>query len=154
MSRPDHDARCALVDSSPSVQAHLSILQTVIQRMAGNSAGCKTWCITIVSAILVVTAEQQSPSVAWIAVFPTALFAALDIYYLALEKGFRCTYEAFVKKLHDGCLHPEDLYDLQPTGSVWWLQVRAARSFSVWGFYLPVAMLALVLGWAVSSGVA
>lgn len=122
--------------------------------MAGNSAGCKTWCITIVSAILVVTAEQQNPSVAWIAVFPAVLFAALDIYYLALENGLRCTYEAFVKKLHNGCLSPDDLYDVRPTGSVWRLQARAMRSFSVWGFYLPVAMLALAVGWAVSSGVA
>ncbi|TDB39951.1 MAG: hypothetical protein D9V44_03140 [Actinobacteria bacterium] len=154
MSKPGNEPDTALVDSSPSVQAHLSILQAVIQRMAGNSAGCKTWCITIVSAILVVTAEQQNPSVVWIAVFPTALFAALDIYYLALEKGFRCTYEAFVRKLHTGDLLPSDLYDVQPTGSVWRLQAGALRSFSVWGFYLPVAMLALVVGWAVSSGVA
>ncbi len=35
---------------SGAVQSYLGILQGVINRMASNSAGCKTWCITLVSA--------------------------------------------------------------------------------------------------------
>ena len=52
----------SLDETSPSVQAHLGIIQGVIQRMATNSAACKTWCITIVSAILVVVADKQNPN--------------------------------------------------------------------------------------------
>ncbi len=33
---------------SPAVQTHLSLIQAVIARMAGNSRSCKTWCITLV----------------------------------------------------------------------------------------------------------
>jgi len=40
------------------VQSHLTILQAVIQRMASNSASSKTWCVTLVSAILVIVADK------------------------------------------------------------------------------------------------
>ena len=37
----------------PAVQAHISMLQGIISRMANNSANCKTWVITIIAAMLV-----------------------------------------------------------------------------------------------------
>ena len=141
------DAKTILTldETSPSVQAHLGIIQGVIQRMATNSAGCKTWCITIVSAILVVVADKQNPNLAWIAVFPTVLFAALDAYYLALEKGFRNSYNSFIRKLHNGTLAAEDLYSIFSIGSQSRLQLEALKSFSIWGFYLPLIILAVVV---------
>lgn len=87
-----------LNENSPSVQTHLGILQGVIERMAGNSTSAKAWCITLVSAILVVVADKNKPQYTLIAIIPTILFGALDIYYLALEKGFRNTYNEFVKR--------------------------------------------------------
>ena len=56
-----------LSETSPSVHAHLSILQSVIQRMASNSTSCKTWFITVVSAILVIVADKGKPNFAFIA---------------------------------------------------------------------------------------
>lgn len=82
----------AFREDSQAVQAHLGIMQDVIQRMASNSASCKTWCITLVSAILVVVADKGKPEYAWLALIPTVLFFALDAYYLALEKMFRLSY--------------------------------------------------------------
>lgn len=67
-----------LDESSPSVQAHLQIIQAVINRMAGNSSSCKTWCITLVSAILVVIADKGKPDFAFISLLPALLFCALD----------------------------------------------------------------------------
>ena len=90
----------SLDESSASVQFHLGILQGVINRMAINSSQCKAWCITIVSAILVIVADKGKPDYAWIALLPTILFTFLDIYYLVLEKGFRESYCHFVKKVH------------------------------------------------------
>jgi len=46
---------------SPAVQSYLTILQDVIGRMASNSAGAKTWCIALVSAIIVVIADKGEP---------------------------------------------------------------------------------------------
>ena len=131
-------------ETSPSIQTHLGILQGIVLRMATNSTACKTWCITIVSAILVIVADKGKPDFVWIALFPAILFAGLDAYYLALEKGFRNSYNEFIRKLHTGQLSTEDMYSVAPTGRNLDLQVSALKSFSVWGFYVPlVALLAI-----------
>lgn len=134
----------AFDETSPSIQTHLEILQGIVLRMATNSTSCKTWCITIVSAILVIVADKGKPDFAWIALFPSILFAGLDAYYLALEKGFRNSYNEFIKKLHTGQLTTEDLYSVAPTGRSLDLQVAALKSFSVWGFYLPLVALVAI----------
>lgn len=46
---------------SGAVQSYLGILQRVINRMAANSSACKTWCIALVSAIVVITADKGKP---------------------------------------------------------------------------------------------
>jgi hypothetical protein len=128
-------------ETSPSVQGHLGIIQNVIQRMGGNSTACKTWCITVVAALLVVVADKGKPQLALLALLPTVLFAALDVYYLALEKGFRQSYDDFIRKLHMQALTASDLYSLEPTGNIWSLQLKSLGSFSIWGFYVPLLLL-------------
>lgn len=130
-----------LTENSPSVQTHLSILQSIIQRMASNSSSCKTWCITIVSAILVIVADKGNPNYVFISILPTLLFLALDAYYLALEKAFRETYKEFVKKVHLGTATVSDLYAVNPSGSMLCHQVAALMSFSVWSFYVALLIL-------------
>ena len=112
--------------------------------MATNSTSCKTWCITIVSAILVIVADKGKPDFAWIALFPTILFAGLDAYYLALEKGFRNSYNEFIKKLHTGQLTTENLFSVAPIGRSIDLQFGALKSFAVWGFYIPLIALVAI----------
>lgn len=140
------DARVLLTekDSHSAIQVHLGILQNVIDRMAGNSASAKTWCITVVSALLVVAADRQKPSIALIALFPAAVFCLLDAYYLGLERGFRKTYEDFVRKVHSGAASLSDLYVVTPAGSLCQLWASSAASFSVWGFYGMVFGLVLI----------
>lgn len=60
--------------NSQAVQSHLSITQSVIQRMATNSSSCKAWCITVVSAILVIVADKGKSQYAYIAIIPNILF--------------------------------------------------------------------------------
>jgi hypothetical protein len=131
-----------LDETSPSVQAHLGIIQNVVQRMAANSAGCKTWCVTIVAAILVLIADKGKPQLVLLAVLPILIFGALDVYYLHLEKGFRTSYNDFITKVHERKLQASDLYSLVATGSTKRLVIDALKSFSVWGFYVPLLVLA------------
>lgn len=126
---------------SSSIQTHLGIMQNVIQRMSSNSAACKAWCVTLVAAVLVIIADKGKPDYAWIALLPTVVFAALDAYYLALEKAFRNSYNAFIKKLHNQQLIEEDLYSVAPVGNMNKLQMESLKSFSIWGFYLSLAVL-------------
>ncbi len=137
-----------LMEDSPSVQAHLGILQNVIDRMATNSSSAKSWSITIVSAILVVVADKNKPDYALIALIPTLLFLLLDIYYLGMEKGFRNSYNIFVKKVHEGILTTDDLFSVKPTGTDLKLQWEALGSFSVWGFYSFLGGMILIARFA------
>jgi hypothetical protein len=130
-----------LTEASPSVQAHLQIIQAVIVRMANNSSACKAWCITLVSAILVVVAEKDSNTLVFIALVPTVFFLALDAYYLALEHGFRESYNNFINKMHRQELHTEDLFVVTAAGKTWRHELKAIKSFSVWGFYGPLMLV-------------
>ena len=131
---------------SSAVQAHLSILQSIIQRMAENSRSCKVWCVTLVSAILVLVARTGEPRHALLALAPVALFLLLDAYYLALERAFRKSYDAFVAKLHKGDLAADDLYAVKPVGMGVRLVLDCLRSSSVWLFY-PALIATIVLAW-------
>ncbi len=133
---------------SSAVQHHLTLLQGIIQRMAENSRSCKLWCITIVAAVLVLVARTEQPDYALIALLPAILFLILDTYYLALERAFRNSYNAFVRKLHSGELQSGDLYRLAPTGSIYWLFLTCLKSFSIWPFY-PALGIMVVVVWAV-----
>jgi hypothetical protein len=130
-------------ENSEAVQAHLSIAQSVIQRMASNSAGCKAWCITLVSAILVVVAQQGKPHFALLAIVPILLFGFLDTYYLSLEKRFRNAYNKFIDKLHGGEIKATDLYAIEPHGKVGQAVGEAILSPSIYPFY--IVLLALVV---------
>src|SRR2546425_4593734 len=95
------------------------ILQSVISRMATNSSNCKTWCVTLVSAIVVIIADKGKPDYVWISVVPIALFLLLDTYYLSLEREFRGVYNDFIRKLHFGNATVDDVFYVAPrTGMV------------------------------------
>jgi len=133
---------------SPTVQSYLTILQGVISRMASNSAGAKTWCIALVSAIIVVVADKAEPGYVWIAIVPVALFFLLDAYYLGLERQFRDRYNDFIGKLHEGKAEVEDVFIVTPGGGLsetLKAAFGACRSVSVWPFYLLLALMLLVV---------
>ncbi|MFZ4715526.1 MAG: hypothetical protein ACOYL6_17515 [Bacteriovoracaceae bacterium] len=131
-------------ENDSSVQSHLVILQNVIQRMAENCNSSKTWCVTIVSAILVAIADKNKPQMVWLCIAPILLFCALDIHYLALEKGFRDSYNSFIKKLHSDILSHEDLFAVNPSGKMVGHHIESFLSFSVWAFYLVLLGLVIV----------
>ena len=139
---------------SSAVQAHLTIMQDVIQRMAENSRSCKVWCITLISAVLVLVARTEKPDHVLIALAPAVLFLVLDTYYLALERAFRDSYKAFVCKLHNDTLTSPDLYVVDPTGSIpkqFFATLANPRRFSIWSFYPTLVVMILLAWWLVMS---
>lgn len=130
---------------SSSVQTHLKIIQGVITRMAENSRACKIWCITIVSAGLVLAARADRPDFVLISLVPAVAFLILDAYYLALERAYRGSYNLFVQKLARGELTPSDLYVVEPAGSVPKTFRHSLRSFSIYPFYAALAITVLVV---------
>ena len=131
---------------SPAVQAHLTMMQGVINRMAENSRSCKVWCVTLVAAVLVLVARTGEPQHALLALVPTLLFLFLDSYYLALERAFIRSQNTLVKKLHQGELQSTDVYRIVPMGMGLLLVGRCLGSVSIWLFY-PLVVATVVLAW-------
>ena len=153
MSDRSHEApngeQSQLDHESLAVQKHLDIMQGVITRMAENSRSCKVWCITLVAATLVLVARTGEPKHALIALVPILLFLFLDSYYLALERAFIASQNAFVGKLHRNQLALTDLFKIAPLGMGWRLVGRCLLgSVSILPFYVLVASTVL-LAWLV-----
>ena len=100
--------------------------------------------------MLVLVADKGKPELFWLALFPIPVSAALDIYYMGLERGFRDSYNIFVRRLHSGSLPHEDLYAVAPSKDIKWLRSESLLSYSVLGFYLPLALLFVVLRYIVT----
>ena len=135
-----------LTPESSSVQSYLNILQEIISRMATNSANCKNWCITLVSAILVVIADKNKPNYAWISLIPIILFFLLDAYYLAQERSFRAIYNKFIQDLHSSKATTENLFVLVPLRgfNVVKSLFEASSSFAVYPFYLTLFLTVII----------
>ena len=137
------------VFESSAVQSHISMLQGLINRMAGNSANCKNWTITLVAAMLVLLVDKkmQLPN-AWLCLIPVGLFYLLDCYYLGLERIVIKSQKDFLNKLSKNLNYVNQLYRVEP------LRIRCAQlcntikamwSPSTTPFYLIVALVVFIL---------
>jgi hypothetical protein len=137
--------------SSSSVQGYLAALQGTISRMASNSANCKTWCITAVSALLVAMVEKEDIEPIRVLLVPIVMFGLLDAYYLGLERVFRERYDKAVQSLAVGVLTSNELFRISPElswGAMVMATTKALMSFSV----APVYLLLLgMLSWALRT---
>jgi hypothetical protein len=137
---------------SSAVQEHIKMLQGIINRMATNSANCKTWTITILAALLVLVVDGKiSHNDLWICYIPVALFFFLDCFYLGLERNFVKKQEKFIKKINDGTDVSADLFAVKTNNAdtCWkrffypiknffcqlWNTFKGAFSFSTLPFY-------------------
>ena len=88
---------------SPAVQAHINMLQGIINRMASNSANFKTWSITILAALLVLVVDGKIDLCnLWICYIPIGLFFFLDCFYLGLERQFVEKQEKLIDNINKG----------------------------------------------------
>lgn len=129
---------------SPAVLKHIDIYQALINRMAANSAACKQWAITLVSAILVFALDKGPAEIAIIALIPALMFCFLDAYYLSLERKFRGAYSSFLDKLHGNTLSTNELYRVNVDKKLPTNFLSSLLSWSVWPFYLGMMGLALL----------
>ena len=129
---------------------YINLLQENINRMSSNSASCKTWLISIITALLAIqTTIENMSDILPIAVIPTFLFYFLDSYYLGLEKRFIVIETNFINKIKmDEDCH-EDLYSMNPqqVGTDKEYTWKGLKSYSTWPFYsiLIICVLAISL---------
>ena len=76
---------------------HLEMIQIIINRMASNSFLIKGWCVTLVSAVFVLSAKDANTTFIAVAFFPVLMFWILDAYFLRQERLFRKLYNKVSK---------------------------------------------------------
>ena len=133
---------------SESVRAHLAGLQGTITRLAGNSAQCKTWCVTITAALLALSLDKNVQAAMPLAALPIVIFGLLDTYYLSLERRIRNVYRNFADKIRDDVADPNSPEALlfsfgntQTDDSF----LACLKSGSIWVFYVGLLVLAAVV---------
>ena len=133
-----------MTDDPQMVVEHLKMVQSVVTRMAGNSAQMKTWAVSLVTAAFVFSGLSDDPH--WLigvgGCIPVIAFWTMDAKYLHLERCYIKLYEAVVTGVS---VTPFDLNyrpHVATVDSIW----RVAWSWSVCMFYgsLLAVMLALL----------
>ena len=124
---------------------YLQMLQDIITRMANNSSNCKTWMMSIFTAIIALqlTVDALRPYL-WIVLAPDVLFYYLDAYYLGLENDFRNLQTDFIKARKEGDSN-EPLYNFNFRNTPSFIKGKCLRkglgSSATWPIYLAIAIL-------------
>lgn len=133
---------------------YLEMIQANIERMASNSANCKTWLITMITGFMAISCGFEE--LHWwllLAIVPTVMFWYLDGFYLSLERGMRNRQRDFLnKQATEGESYQKALYNFKPlskkkeekekgfvkTTGQWWTK-------SVLPFYLTMVIIIIVV---------
>ena len=95
---------------------YLQMMQNNIERMANNSANCKTWLVTMVAGFMAITCGFEEPHW-WLlfAMVPIISFWYLDGYYLSLERKLRNRQRDLLnKQTLENDEYKAALYNFQP----------------------------------------
>ena len=144
------------IKEKSSVQAHINMMQGIINRMANNSSNCKLWCITIMSAVVALFFDKKLNNIEYCYYIAT-IFYFLDCYYLGLERQFVRKQNDFVNMINRGvddsiieeqiflvsrvedkqklCWLLQIIYNLLQQ---LWQTIKAAFSFSTTPFYSAI----------------
>jgi len=74
-------------------QAHLELIQGVVNRLATNAFLLKGWSVVLVSALFALAAGSDKVTFAYIAYFPAIALWILDGYFLWQERLFRALFD-------------------------------------------------------------
>jgi hypothetical protein len=85
-----------------AVTSHITMLQGIITRLANNSASCKTWCLTLIGALVSLSGSTHVPGIFSFTILPIVVFGFLDTMYLSQEKAYRDLFDEIAGKIRSG----------------------------------------------------
>ena len=147
---PDNrtDSPVIAIDA-PAVAAHINLLQGIINRLANNSSSCKTWCLTLVGALLSLAGATHVPAIVTFALIPVVIFGFLDGMYLAQERAYRVLYRRIVGLIRVGDYRRADAYEASaPIGLADLLSsLKSWSIFPIYGGLILAYIVAHFSGW-------
>ena len=109
---------------------YLEMVQGLVTRMAGYGVSIKSYCITVITAVLGFSFTLQRPAVAALALLPLITFALLDAQYLRVERRFRALFEEIRQEAWDTAPSFEINLRAAPAVPYW----KALSSWSIVNF--------------------
>ena len=86
---------------SSAVQAHVQMLQSIIQKMNDNSKQCKQWCVAIQSIIVGLNKEGMSVGILFCSILVSLLLMCQDAGFLAFSRDFRKQQQEFINHVNN-----------------------------------------------------
>jgi hypothetical protein len=126
-----------------TVLAHLNMLQSIISRLAGNSAQCKTWCLSLVSALIAFAGAAHNRGAFIVTILPIAMFLMLDAAYLGNEIAYRNLFNQICVKVREDKYQSADLFVMGASLNRASLG-KALKSWSIYIFYYPLVVLYVI----------
>src|SRR5258705_13047093 len=126
---------------------HPEMLQSLITRMAGYGASFKSYCITVVTAVIGFSFTLHRPAVAALALLPVLAFGVADAQYLRVERRFRAVFNLVRAESWD--VMPS--FDINLAAAPKQSFLSVVTSWSIVWFYAPLAVgviLAVLGAWA------
>lgn len=128
---------------NPAVLAHINLLQGVINRLATSSVSCKTWCLTLVAALLSLAGSAHIPAIVTVALAAVLIFGFMDTRYLAQERAYRALYERTVTAIREQSYSRAIVFDAHAPGSFGQF-CSALTSWSIFPVYLSLILAYIV----------
>lgn len=128
------------------VQGFIIQLDSIINRMASNSANAKNWLMTIIAAAIAIQwSQSQLERLLWLLI-PVLLFMLTDMYYLGMERHFKKIQKSFIEDVRSGKDISLLVYFIPKTSKCQQVcnMLATIDSLSIWPFYLIV--VACILG--------
>ena len=130
---------------------YLTLIQEPIGRMSTASSVFKGFSATIVTGTAALSYSEMSTVILLLSFLPVIAFAALDIYYLRIEKAYRGLYNDVLNDIHPidfSMTLPKDKEFVERAG----MSIgNCIKSPSVWLFY-PAMVLILIIICCLNSG--
>lgn len=143
--RTDHaEASLLLPVDNAAVLAHVALLQSIITRLANNSAACKTWCLTLVAALLGLAGATHVATIIGFSLIPVIIFGIIDTMYLATEKAYRDLYEAVIGRIRSGKYNLHEVFEARAPVTISCF-VWALLSWSIAPVYLGLVVICFVV---------
>jgi hypothetical protein len=141
-----------LPPENAAVTTQITLLQGIINRLATNSSSCKTWCLTLVSALFSFAGATRTPAIAGFALVPVVIFGFVDTMYLAQERAYRDLYEEIVTEIRDSKYTVARAFSANAARTSTHVK-DAFASWSIWPVYGVLILVIIGYGVAAYCGV-
>lgn len=123
---------------------HLDYIQSVINRMAGNSFALKGWAVTLIAGIFALAGKDADKTYFLVAYIPIIVFWGLDAFYLLQERLYCSLYNKVRNMKENEIDYSMNAYlnEFQTDKNTWCNCILSKTEF--W-FYFPLALVSTTI---------